>query len=159
MIKKILSGILCAVLCVSILTACSDPANSTADSKKAVGELLRPLTVRAPKKYSEMTATFLNTESGETWQTAMTISEEDDCNIFRCEADVNKYNMVHLTNDGKDSMDVAYNSFISGWNVENDMLLPYTVGEKPVYDPQFETKTFQFDDREKKVYILDAQGL
>ena len=153
MIKKILSGLLCAVLCVSILTACSDPANSTADSKKAVGELLRPLTVRAPKKYGEMTATFLNTETGETWQTTMTISEEDDCNIFRCEADVNKYNMVHFTNDGKDSMDVAFNSFISGWNVENDMLLPYTVGEKPVYDPQFETKTFQFDGRDKNVYI------
>ena len=155
--KKILSGLLCIVLFVSVLTACSNTENtadSTPDSKKASVELLYPLTVRAPKSYGEMTATFLNTASGDTSQMEMTVSEEDDsCNIYSCEADVNKYNMVHLTGNEKDSMDVAFNSFISGWNIENDILLPYVVGKEPVYDPQFETKVFQFDGRDKNVYI------
>ena len=138
-----------------IFASCSDsgtPAASTPDTKE---ELLHELVVRAPKSYGELTATFLNTGTGEKTKMDMTVTEEDDqCSIYSCNADVNKYNMVHLTRDGKDSMDVAFNSFISGWNVKNDMLLPYTVGEVPVYDPQFETKVFQFDGRDKNVYIL-----
>ncbi len=138
-----------------IFASCSDsgkPTTSTPDTKE---ELLHELVVRAPKSYGELTATFLNTGTGEKTQMDMTVTEEDDsCSIYSCKADVNKYNMVHLTRDGKDSMDVAFNSFINGWNVKNDMLLPYTVGEVPSYDPQFETKVFQFDGRDKNVYIL-----
>ena len=153
-LKRITAGLLCVVLSLSILTACSDTADSTPDSTKAAVEELHPLTIRAPKSYGEMTATFLNTASGEKKEMEMTAAEEDDSiNIYTCEADVNQYNMVHLTSDGKDSMDVAFNSFISGWNVEDDMLLPYVVGEEASYDPQFATKVFQFDGRDKNVYI------
>lgn len=155
--KKYLFGLLCVVLCVSIFTACSktgDTANSTPDSEKKTVELLHAFTVRAPKLYSEMTATFLNTASGDTEQIEMTISEEGDSyNVFSCEADVNKYNMAHCTFDEKDSMDVAFNSFISGWNIKGDELLPYLIGEEPVFEPKFETKVFQFDGRDKNIYI------
>ena len=61
--------------------------------------------------------------------------------------------MVHLIYDDKESMDVAFNSFVSGWNIKGDMLLPYVVGKEPVYDPQFETKVFQFDGRDKSFFI------
>lgn len=149
--KNVIAMIICAVLCVSILTACSNTGNtadSTPDSKKSAVELLHPFTVRAPKSYGEMTATFMNAASGDKTQIEMTATEEDDkYNIYSCEADVNKYNMVHLTSNGRDSMEIAFNSFISGWNVKNDELLPYDVGTEPIYDPQFETKVFQFDGR------------
>ena len=155
--KKLLSVLLCAVLCVSVLAACSgdgDISDSTPDSNKTAAEALRPFTVRAPKDYGEMTATFLNTAIGDTAQIEMTVSEEDgDCNIYSCEADDGKYNMVRLTSGDRDSMYIAFNSFISGWNVKGDGLLPYIVGEEPDYDPQFETKEFQFDGRGKNVYI------
>lgn len=155
--KRIITGLLCVVLCAAMLTACSntgDTANSTPDTEKSAVEVMHPLTVRAPKSYGEMTATFLNTASGDTAQMEMTASEEDDSyNVYSCEADVNRYNMVHLTSDDRDSMDVAFNSFISGWNVKDDMPVPYVVGEEPSYDPQFETKVFQFDGRDKNVYI------
>ncbi len=52
-------------------------------------------------------------------------SSGDEKNIiFTCEADVNLYNMVHLTYGKTTSMNVAFNSFVSGWNLDNDELLP-----------------------------------
>ena len=81
-------------------------------------------------------------------------SSGDEKNIiFTCEADVNLYNMVHLTYGKTTSMNVAFNSFVSGWNLDNDELLPYAVGTEPSYDPKFETKVFKFDGRDKNVYI------
>lgn len=155
--KKVLAGLLSAVMCAALLTACSgngNTADSTPDSEKTAVEALHPFTVRAPKSYGEMTATFLNTASGDTTQMEMAVSEEDDgYNIYSCEADVNQYNMVHLTADDRDSMDVAFNSFISGWNVKDDELLPYVTGREPDYDPPFTTKVFQFDGRDKNVLI------
>ena len=113
-----------------------------------------PLQIRAPKEIDAMTATFLNTANGKTEDIKMEKSSEDERSIlYCCEADVNQYNMVHLTYGNTTGMDIAFNSFISGWNLKNDELLPYVVGTEPVYDPQFDTKVFQFDGRDKNVYI------
>ena len=62
--------------------------------------------------------------------------------------------MVRVKNGEKEGFDVAFNSFVSGWNFE-DMKnpLPYVAGTKPSYDPKLETKEFKFDGRDKKVYI------
>ena len=97
-IKKILSGLLCGVFFLSILTACSnnnsEPAKSTPDEK---AELMHDFVVRAPKKTTELTATFVNTGSGKTTDVVMEKDSEDDSStVFRCEADVNLYNMVHV---------------------------------------------------------------
>lgn len=153
--KRILSALLCCVVFLSILTACSnnnsEPAKSTPDEK---AELMHDFVVRAPKKTTELTATFVNTGSGKTTDVVMEKDSEDNsCTVFRCEADVNLYNMVHVTYQDESSMDVAFNSFVSGWNYTGKDFLPYTQGKEPVYDPKFETKTFQFDGRDKLVYI------
>lgn len=158
--KKIIAGLLCAGLCLSATTACSTTGSSqatqdsAADTAKTKAEELHKLTIRAPKKITEMTATFLNTSNGKTADVKMEISStEENNNIFSCEADVNLYNMVNLTYGDTTSMNVAFNSFVSGWNLDNDELLPYAVGTEPKYDPKFETKAFEFDGREKNVYI------
>lgn len=153
--KRILSALLCGVIFLSLLTACSnnnsEPAKSTPDEK---AELMHDFVVRAPKKTTELTATFVNTGSGKTTDVVMEKDSEDNsCTVFRCEADVNLYNMVHVTYQDESSMDVAFNSFVSGWNYTGKDFLPYTQGKEPVYDPKFETKTFQFDGRDKLVYI------
>ena len=94
-IKRILSGLLCGAILLSLLTACSDHAKNTPDSK---AELMHDFVVRAPKKTTELTATFLNTGNGKTADIVMEKDSEDDSSvIFRCEADVNLYNMVHVT--------------------------------------------------------------
>ena len=154
--KRII-GLLLAGIILCSLAACAAQNTNTennTDAPEATAEQLRELNIRAPKKYTEMTAVFSNTGSGDTKEIKMEMSEEDDQSIiFTCEADTSRYNMVHLTYNDTDSMDVAFNSFVSGWNIKGDMLLPYVVGKEPVYDPQFETKVFQFDGRDKKVYI------
>ena len=65
--------------------------------------------------------------------------------IYCCDADANLYNMVHVTCGDIKSGDAAFNSFISGWNLRGERLLPYVVGTEPEYDAKFETKTFEFD--------------
>ena len=153
--KRILSGLLCGILCLCALTACSEnnskPAKITPETKT---ELLHKLFVRAPKDVNDLTATFINTASGKTADVKMEKTDEDDSSTtFCCEADVNLYNMVHVTYGDDTSKDVAFNTFVSGWNYNGNDFLPYTQGKIPSYDPKFETKTFQFDRRDKKVYI------
>lgn len=157
-IKKITAGILCGVMCLSLTTACSTGTESSqatkAEAAKPKEAELHTLYLRAPKKYTEMTAAFLNTQSGKTAEIEMKKDREDgDSVVFSCEADVNLYNRVHVTYDGNDSLDVAFNRFISGWNFVDNVLLPYVEGKEPKYDPQFETKVFQFDGYDKNVYI------
>lgn len=161
--KNIIAGFLCAALCLS-MAACStagespesaqQPQSSTAQTVKTKDKIMHKLTIRAPKELTEITATFLNTANGKTADIEMEkISEDDESIILSCEADVNLYNMVHLTYGETQSMNVAFNSFISGWNLKEDELLPYVEGKEPSYDPQFETKVFQFDGKDKNVYI------
>ena len=162
--KKITALFLCGAVCAAALTGCSgskEGAKATSDSAasetepvKAAVEKMHPLQIRAPKEIDAMTATFLNTANGKTEDIKMEKSSEDERSIlYCCEADVNQYNMVHLTYGNTTGMDIAFNSFVSGWNLKNDELLPYVVGTEPVYDPQFDTKVFQFDGRDKNVYI------
>ena len=162
--KRIPALLLCGAVCVSAVTGCSgnkadsqatpDSAVSTTEPVKTEVEKIHKLTIRATKDISDITATFMNTANGKTEDVKMKKSTEDEkAVVFICEADVNQYNMVHLTYGDTTSMDVAFNSFTSGWNLNNDELLPYVVGTEPVYDPQFDTQVFQFDGRDKNVYI------
>ena len=162
--KRIPALLLCGAVCVSAVTGCSgnkgesqatpDSAVSKSEPVKTEVEKIHKLTIRATKDISEITATFMNTANGKTEDVKMKKGTEDEkAVVFSCEADVNKYNMVHLTYGDTTSMDVAFNSFTSGWNLNNDELLPYVVGTEPVYDPKFDTQVFQFDGRDKNVYI------
>lgn len=136
------------------LTASTTDSLSSETQPAATTEALHTLYIRAPKEVTAMTATFLNTASGKTADIEMKKSSEDTGSItFCCEADVNQYNMVHVTYGKETSEDVAFNRFVSGWNLEEKQLRPYTVGKQPSYDPQLETKTFSFDGRDKTVYI------
>ena len=161
--KRIAAGVLCAVLSLSMTTACSGTGGASENTQNttAAAETAKPkeaelhtLFIRAPKKFSEITATFLNTASKETTDIEMKKESETDSAVtFSCEADVNLYNMVHIKSGETQSFDVAFNRFTSGWNFENNELLPYAEGKEPVYDPKFETKVFRFDGYDKNVYI------
>ena len=155
-IKYFLAGLLCVCLGTSMMTACANPQSAqSSEAQEVKTEKLHKLYIRAPKEFTELTVMFSCTGSGKTADVKMTKSGEDDtCAIFSCEADVNLYNLVRVKNGEKEGFDVAFNSFISGWNFE-DMKnpLPYVAGTKPSYDPKLETKEFKFDGRDKKVYI------
>ena len=162
-LKRAAAGLLCGVMSISALTACAGNTEKQEETKaqstfegglKTEGEVMHKLVVRAPKNTPDMTATFISTATGKTADVKMEKAEEsENIVLFSCEADANMYNLVHLTYGKTTSMDVAFNTFVSGWNLKNDDLLPYVQGSEPVYDPQFETKTFKFDGRDKNVYI------
>ena len=162
--KRFTAGLLCACFCVSMMTACSDNGSSSQSSQssqssstkpaKPKGKDMRKLYIRAPKNVKELTATFINTGNDKTADVKMEKHAETDNSItYICEADANLYNMVHVASGENKSADVAFNSFISGWNFVEDRLLPYVEGKEPSYDAKFETKTFKFDGYDKKVYI------
>ena len=154
-IKYFLAGLLCVCLGTSMMTACANPQSAqSSEAQEVKTEKLHKLYIRAPKEFTELTVMFSCTGSGKTADVKMTKSGEDDtCAIFSCEADVNLYNLVRVKNGEKEGFDVAFNSFISGWNLRGERLLPYVVGTEPEYDAKFETKTFEFDGYGKKVYI------
>ena len=165
--KKFISGILCAVIFLSILTACagnpgtsgSSKAQNSAAAAKTNEQKLHTLTVCAAKDAGDITAVFMNTSTGKTAAVKMKKNgEQGSNNIFTCQGDVNLYNMVHVKFGEKSSMDVAFNSFISGWYLKKDELLPYITGKEPVYDTKFETKALKFDGRDKLVYIYTPQN-
>ena len=91
--KTIFAGLLCAGFCLSAMTACTgnkgtsetaqtQGSEATAAEAKVKEKLMHKLTVRADKKITEMTATFLNTSNGTTEDIKMEKSSEDDKNII-----------------------------------------------------------------------------
>lgn len=161
---KRIPALLCGAALVLTAAGCSgsaggskatpDPSVSKSEPVKADVEKMHKLNIRSSKELGKITATFTNTSNGKTKDVKMKKSGSDDNDIvYCCEADVNKYNMVHVTFGETTSMDVTFNSFISGWNIKDDELLPYVVGTEPVYNPKFDKKVFEFDGRDKKVYI------
>lgn len=161
---KRIPALLCGAALVLTAAGCSgsaggskatpDPSVSKSEPVKVDVEKMHKLNIRSSKELGKITATFTNTSNGKTKDVKMKKSGSDDNDIvYCCEADVNKYNMVHVTFGETTSMDVTFNSFISGWNIKDDELLPYVVGTEPVYNPKFDKKVFEFDGRYKKVYI------
>ncbi|MBQ1660206.1 MAG: hypothetical protein II059_10260, partial [Clostridia bacterium] len=124
-------------------------------------EKMHTLYIRDSLKNDKITATFINSVSCKTVDVPMTkTGEVDDSFIYTCQADTNLYNMVHL-NYGNNikSKDVSFNSFTAGWYLMEDSrfsydpLLPYAEGMDVKYDPEFETKTFRFDEKDRSVFI------
>lgn len=127
--------------------------SSTPDEKPAAPKM-HTLYIRDAGKSAELTATFINSVSGKSEDISMTkVNEGDDYITYSCEADTTLYNMVHITSGEDTTMDVSFNSFVSGWYLNKNYMLPYSEGKEPEYDPVFDTKVFQFEGNDKNVYI------
>ena len=134
----------------------SEPSktNEQSGQTKTENSNTHTLYIRDNGKTPEMTAVFFNSASGESENVAMKkTGEGSDYFTYSCEGNTEKYNMVRLKYNDRESMDIAFNNFISGWYLWNDELLPYVEGKEPKYDPQYETKSFKFQDTDKDVYI------
>ncbi len=182
-IKKSAAAILSLGLCLPLLAGCGGSSNSNNSETKASSGTsasnvqeskneeskndhpadvkMQTLLIRDSLKNDAMTATFINSVSGASEDIPMTkTGETDDSFLYTCQADTNRYNMVHLNYDNKiKSKDVAFNSFVAGWylkedeNFSYDPLLPYAEGMDLLYQPDFKTTQLRFDNYDKTVYI------
>ena len=149
--KKVLCVILSAVFALTLLTACGKDSESKSEPKQPINHKLY---VRDDSKSKKITATFIDTTSDDTTDIEMTLErEEDDCNTFSCTADAAKYNKVSFNYDGLETMEAAFNEYVSGWFISSSGLLPYTEGVKIEEEIPYATKTFPYRDYEKEVYI------
>lgn len=167
--KSILAGLLSAVMCVSVMASCSgtgetsssensNPQQSqqseTSEKSEAADPSKLTLTIRDSGKNDSIKATFFNTQNQETQEVEMTKSgEEDTCNIFTCEGDSTKYNMVSLSYGKKTTKVVTFNSFISAWYLEQNALLPCLKDRDYVEPPKYTTEIMKFRGFDKKVNI------
>lgn len=130
---------------------------TAADTK--VYDKIHKLYIKDSGKNTAIKATFLNSLSGDSVDIEMEKSGEDtEGVIFTCEADVTKYNTVHVTYGDKTSKDVSFNSFVSGWYILDNNLYPYTEGKTTDYTPEFETKKFSYQGDDKNIFIWTPEG-
>lgn len=154
--KGIISGLLTAAVGVSLLTACGNGSQSGSNSENsgAASGSMHRLYVRDEMKSKEITVTFENTSSGETSEVkAEKVSESDDYFTFSCEGDAALYNRAYINYDGSQSMGVAFNKYVSGWDISSYGVVPYTEGGGLTGNAEFKTETLDYNGAKKEVYI------
>lgn len=139
--KRLLCIILCAVLAMLTLAACGSKEEG------------HPLYVRDDSSGENITATFKNTDSGETLEVGMKkIAAADGYTEFSCYADPEKYDRVILSDDRGSSKELAFNEYVSGWILGDHHYMPYTYGAEP-QTPVYERHTFDYENRTKDILI------
>lgn len=97
----------------------------------------------------KLTVTFFSTENNEKETVTPEKGEKtDDYQEYFCSGDTDKYDRMYITSDDEDSVELAFNDYVSGWNIGSKGACPIGT-EKPDY----EIKTFKYSKTEKDVYI------
>ena len=122
-----------------------------------------PLYVHDTYRHESLTAKFLSSDSGDTIQVTMKKTGEDDGGaIFSCAADTARFDRVIIDNGEKETVQLAFNEYVSGWELNSLGASPYTCGganETPAYT----RVQFPYENRTKDILIwtpadYDAQG-
>ena len=156
--KHQLCLILAALFILMSLAACSDSGKTsdetTAPSEIAIEENVgHPLYVRTDKNVESVKATFAAFDSDKTHSRDMKkIEDEDDAAIFICYEDTGVYNCVTLTIDDRDSDLLAFNNYVSGWDMSDWGEKPFTYGHD-IEKPKYERKQFPYQERTKDILI------
>lgn len=129
-------------------------ANEESSTVKEPETSMHTLYVRDEDKCADIKATFINNQTGAAEDVMMTkTAETDDYFVYTCEGDTDKYNMVRLYCGEDMTGIVAFNKFVSGWNMKGTELLPCPAGAEPDFTPVYETKVMKFEEEDKKIYI------
>lgn len=137
--KKTLSLIICIAIAALIFTACGTSQNA--------GHELRVVD-KATRQ--NVTALFKNTGSGDTLEVKMKKDKDVDGGNaeYVCSADPALYDRVIITADSTTIEELAYNDYVSGWDLTPGRYYPYGADE-----PTYTRKTFDYENRTKDVLI------
>ena len=137
--KRIICLLIIAVIAVMPLCACSESGHT--------------LYVKDEYKNDSMKATFLNSDTGEKKEVNMKKLEPgDDYTEFSCAADTSKYDRVILGSGEDNTIELAFNDYVSGWELSSRRFYPYTYG-KESSEPKYKRQTFDYQKRTKDVLI------
>lgn len=135
--------ILCLVLSALVialsLAACSAPADAH----------LFIITDKPDR--NEVSVTFKSTDNDNTLELKLKKDSlsNDERAVFTGHADPALYDRAVITADSIETIELAYNDYVSGWNLTSGSCYPGT-GE---YEPKYERKTFDYENRTKDVLI------
>lgn len=197
--KRFLAIILALLTAAAALASCGGERTSDATKDEPTTAASEPATVQPTEagdiisaygtvhtlyykdslRSGAVTATFLNSASGETTDVAMQrIGEDADGATFSCEGDCSRYNMVFFTYGEDHTNAVSFNPCTSGWYKTEDDLLPYAEGgeidyvapydyvqlsgygyNKNIYIWKPDDYDAESDEKYAAVYMLDGQGM
>ena len=150
--KRSLSLLLILALCASLcLASCADGGQG------------HTLYVHDTYAHESLTAEFLSTDSGDTLSVTMKkIAEDDSGVIFSCAADTSRYDRVVIDDGDNETVQLAFNDYVSGWELNSLGATPYTYGVENV-KPEYTRAQFPYENRTKDILIwtpsdYDAQG-
>lgn len=150
--KKIIALILAAAMAVCVFTSCGKNSDTSSSQPAQSVKLVKDgqkLLIKTDGEIDEMTAVFLNSQTGEKFENAC---EKLDGGIFQSYADPEKFDRVEFSYDGKTTEQAAFNSFVSGWNLSVYGVWPFTEGveSEPV---DYALAELQYGNEKKNVYI------
>lgn len=155
--KKLFCVILTLVIVVSVFTACESGSQKTKKKDSSIGTVEKTghkIFVRDDFKSEKISAKLINTETRKTKKAALEkVSENSDCVTYACWGDADKFNRVIFSYDDNDTLELAFNKFINGWNISSHGVLPYTEGTKQKDVIDYDVETFDYQGNEKEVFI------
>lgn len=147
--KKVLCAVICIVMTVLLFTACGEKT-ATPDTAKQGHELR----VLDKSTRETVTATFKSTDSGDSLEVEMkrTTSDELPVAVYTCRADTAKYDRVIITADKNATEELAFNDYVTGWDLTSGRCYPYTDPSFPE-GPSCNHYSFDYENRKKGIEI------
>ena len=138
--KRIISLLIIAVLAVMPLCACAGGGGHT-------------LYVKDDFSSDSIKATFVNTETGDKKEVEMKKLEPGDgYTEFSCGEDTSQFDRVILESGTNSTVELAFNDYVSGWELSSRRFYPYTYGQESK-DPEYKRQSFDYQKRTKDILI------
>lgn len=137
--KRIFAAVLCIALTILLFTACGK-SDDNMPLFTAVDQSSR----------KEVTASFKNTDSGETLDVKLKKKDSSDNTAqFTGNADPATFDRVTVNADGTETIELAYNDYVKAWDLSSGRPYPGT----EAMEPQYDRIAFDYEDRKKDVLI------
>lgn len=152
--KKIIAVLLTAGLAVSIFTACSG-----VKKEKKVERKGHKIYIRDEFAAEKIRVTFLSS-SGKQKETVKPdkIKKTDDYITYSVIGDDKKFDRLIIKSDDEESLQLAFNKYVNGWQISPSGIIPFTYDEKSDEPVDYAIKNFKYADTDKNVYIFTPEG-
>lgn len=152
--KKLFSAILAAAMIIGLFSACSGGQKENKMERKG-----HKIYIRDEFAAEKMNIIFLSS-SGKQKETVKPekLSKSDDYITYCVAADDKKFDRLIIKSDDDESIQLAFNKYVNGWQISPIGVIPFTYDEKSEEPVDYAIKKFKYEDTEKEVYIYTPKG-